>query len=78
MTDSNEGSILSNYVVPFLLRSGTVLVGLVAVVAGVLYVKQDSLLYFPGMCNTYRSCSSPTSLPTHACDFFRLPFAFVH
>lgn len=79
MTDSNDGSIVSNYVVPFLLRSGTVIVGLVAVVAGILYVKQDSLLYFPGMCNPYRSCSSRTSLPTHASDFcdFRLLFAFM-
>mmetsp|Transcript_22418 Transcript_22418/g.34024 ORF Transcript_22418/g.34024 Transcript_22418/m.34024 type:complete len:401 (-) Transcript_22418:21-1223(-) len=47
MTDNNDGSIVINYVVPFLFRSGTVIAGLVAVIAGILYVKQDSLLYFP-------------------------------
>lgn len=47
MVDNNDGSIVTNYVVPFLFRSGTVIVGLVAVVAGILYAKQDSLLYFP-------------------------------
>ena len=39
----------TNSLVPFLLRVGTVVVGLVAIVAGFLYVKQNNLLYFPEM-----------------------------
>ena len=35
-------------VIPVLWRLGTVVAGLVAVLAGFLYVKQESLLYFPG------------------------------
>ena len=34
--------------IPVVWRVGTVVAGLLAVVAGFLYAKQESLLYFPG------------------------------
>jgi hypothetical protein len=43
---SVSGSILDS-VIPIMWKLGSVVVGLVAVVAGFLYAKQDSLLYFP-------------------------------
>lgn len=46
MVASPDFSIV-DYVVPFLLRSATIVAGLAAVVAGLLYAKQDNLLYFP-------------------------------
>jgi hypothetical protein len=44
----HSGMAVLDSVVPFLLRLGTVVAGLVTVAVGFLYVKQDSLLYFPG------------------------------
>jgi hypothetical protein len=41
-------------ILPFAWRLGTVLTGLVAVAVGFLYVKQDSLLYFPGTVGCFR------------------------
>jgi hypothetical protein len=50
-TNRNESSMaLLDSVIPFMWRLGTVIAGLVAVAVGFLYVKQDSLLYFPGQC----------------------------
>jgi hypothetical protein len=44
---AEQGSLLLDSLLPWALRIGTVAVGLVAILGGVLYVKQDSLLYFP-------------------------------
>jgi hypothetical protein len=41
-------------ILPFAWRLGTVLTGLIAVAVGFLYVKQDSLLYFPGTVGCFR------------------------
>ncbi len=49
MADNRHSSMaLLDSVTPFLLRLGTVVAGLITVAVGFLYVKQDSLLYFPG------------------------------
>ena len=45
--DATQGSSLLDSAVSFLLKIGSVVVGLVAILGGVLYIKQDSLLYFP-------------------------------
>jgi hypothetical protein len=45
---NNNSMTLLDSVIPFMWRLGTVVAGLVAVAVGFLYVKQDSLLYFPG------------------------------
>ena len=45
--DATQGSSLLDSAVSILMKMGTVVVGLVAIIGGVLYVKQDSLLYFP-------------------------------
>jgi hypothetical protein len=45
-----DGSIILDSVIPFMWKLGSVVAGIVAVAAGFLYVKQDSLLYFPGEC----------------------------
>lgn len=54
MSSSSDQSLVSSTLldsaIPILWRAGTVVAGLVAVVAGLLYAKQDSLLYFPGEC----------------------------
>mmetsp|Transcript_17899 Transcript_17899/g.39696 ORF Transcript_17899/g.39696 Transcript_17899/m.39696 type:complete len:177 (-) Transcript_17899:178-708(-) len=42
-------SIVSGWIIPFLWRFGTVVGGLLTVAVGLLYVKQDSLLYFPAI-----------------------------
>mmetsp|Transcript_21360 Transcript_21360/g.35320 ORF Transcript_21360/g.35320 Transcript_21360/m.35320 type:complete len:393 (-) Transcript_21360:119-1297(-) len=42
-----DGSTILDSVIPFVWKLGSVVVGLVAIAAGFLYVKQDSLLYFP-------------------------------
>ncbi|KAI2504481.1 alpha/beta hydrolase [Fragilaria crotonensis] len=48
MADNRHSSMaLLDSVTPFLLRLGTVVAGLITVAVGFLYVKQDSLLYFP-------------------------------
>ena len=47
-TIENNNMPILDAVIPFLWRLGTVVAGLVAVAVGFLYVKQDSLLYFPG------------------------------
>ena len=44
---SAQGSFLFDSLLPWAMRIGTVAVGLVAVVGGLLYYKQESLLYFP-------------------------------
>ena len=41
-------SIVDGWIIPFLWRFGTVVGGLLTLAVGLLYVKQDSLLYFPG------------------------------
>lgn len=46
---SSGSSFLSSLLFRVLYKVGTVGTGLVAIVAGLLYVKQESLLYFPGM-----------------------------
>ena len=46
---SSASSFLSSLLFRVLYKVGTVGTGLVAIVAGLLYVKQESLLYFPGM-----------------------------
>lgn len=45
--NNNNSMTLLDSVIPFMWRLGTVVAGLVAVAVGFLYVKQDSLLYFP-------------------------------
>jgi len=47
LSNNDGGSILSNWIIPILWKSGTVIVGLTAIIAGLLYKKQNSLLYFP-------------------------------
>jgi hypothetical protein len=42
------GLRLFDSIIPMLWRVGSVVAGLVAIVAGFLYAKQESLLYFPG------------------------------
>jgi len=42
-------SIVSGWIIPFLWRFGTVVGGLLTVAVGLLYAKQDSLLYFPAI-----------------------------
>jgi hypothetical protein len=44
---AGDYSFLLDSLIPWSLRLGTVVIGLVAVVGGLLYAKQDSLLYFP-------------------------------
>jgi hypothetical protein len=46
--DDGVAIAILDSILPFVWRLGTVLTGLVAVAVGFLYVKQDSLLYFPG------------------------------
>lgn len=49
-TDSNSdqlGASILNAAIPFMWSGLTIFAGLVAVVAGLLYAKQDSLLYYP-------------------------------
>jgi hypothetical protein len=46
----NDGGLIS-LAIPFMWNAMTVVVGLAAVLAGLLYVKQDSLLYYPGTAN---------------------------
>ena len=52
MTEQTEAivsrSIVDGWVIPFLWKFGTVVGGLITLAVGLLYVKQDSLLYFPG------------------------------
>lgn len=43
-----------DFAIPLLFRVGTIVVGLASVVAGLLYVKQDNLLYFPAIANIPR------------------------
>ena len=45
--DDAVGSSLLNAVIPFMSKAGAVIVGLAAIIGGFLYVKQDSLLYYP-------------------------------
>ena len=49
LTSSSSSLALSllDRILPVLLRAGSVVAGLVAILGGVLYVKQESLLYFP-------------------------------
>ncbi|GKY99338.1 hypothetical protein MPSEU_000888800 [Mayamaea pseudoterrestris] len=44
---SSQGSFVVESILPWALRIGTVAAGIVAIVGGFLYVKQESLLYFP-------------------------------
>ena len=48
MVSTDEFSLV-DLAVPFLFRIGTVVAGLISIAAALLYAKQDSLLYFPGM-----------------------------
>lgn len=43
---STGGSLVSS-LITFMWRGGTVLAGIVSIMVGLLYVKQDNLLYFP-------------------------------
>jgi fermentation-respiration switch protein FrsA (DUF1100 family) len=45
--NSTGSSLLNNFLFRFLYKIGTVGTGLIAIVAGLLYAKQESLLYFP-------------------------------
>lgn len=45
--DSSSSFSILDSLVPILFRVGTITIGLVAVAAGLLYTKQESLLYFP-------------------------------
>ena len=49
MAPASQDFSIVDFVVPMLFRVGTVVAGLAAVVAGLLYAKQDSLLYFPAI-----------------------------
>mmetsp|Transcript_14774 Transcript_14774/g.21705 ORF Transcript_14774/g.21705 Transcript_14774/m.21705 type:complete len:396 (-) Transcript_14774:615-1802(-) len=47
-TSSNtDRSIISNFIVPFLWKCGIASASVITLIAGLLYAKQDSLLYFP-------------------------------
>lgn len=50
---TSTGRYLLNAASLFLLRLSKLVVGLGAVVAAILYIKQDSMLYFPGMYRKY-------------------------
>ena len=44
----DDGGGVLSLAIPFAWNAMTCVVGLAAVLAGLLYVKQDSLLYYPG------------------------------
>ena len=53
VTDSSSSTLLS-YLWPVMYRCGQVVFGILAVAAGLLYVQQESLLYFPTVANIPR------------------------
>ena len=55
VSSTASASFATRYVWPFLYRSGQVVVAILAVAAGLLYVQQESLLYFPTVGNLPRS-----------------------